>query len=127
MPLYTFKHPDEEKYEDVFFGMNDDKKYIDSNGVEWKRVWYSPQLSTEASIDPWSNNDFVNKTKDKTGNLGEMMDLSQELSNKRAKENGGIDPVKEKYYKNYSKQRGGAVHPDKQQKTFENKHVRIDI
>ncbi|MBT7437989.1 MAG: hypothetical protein HN786_05135 [Cellvibrionales bacterium] len=107
--------------------MNDEKKYVDDDGVEWKRVWSLPQLSTEASIDPWDNADFVNKTANTKGTLGDMMDRSQELSQKRADQNGGVDPVKEKYYENYSKQRGGAVHQDKDTKTFENKHIKIDL
>jgi len=127
MPIYIFKHPNKEKYVEVFFGMNDKKFYVDEDGVEWKRSWVSPQLSTEASIDPWSRDDFVNKTSNTKGTLGDMMDRSTELSHKRAEQNGGVDPVKEKYYKDYSKKRGGAVHPHKEKKTFENKHIRVDI
>ena len=61
------------------------------------------QLNTEASIDPWNNADFVNKTAGKQGTYGDLMDRSAELSAQRASQNGGVDPVKEKYYKNYSK------------------------
>lgn len=127
MPMYIFQNPETKEYTELFFSMNDEKKYTDDNGLEWKRVWSIPQLSTEASIDPWDNADFVNKTSNTKGTLGDMMDRSQELSQKRAEQNGGVDPVKEKYYKNYSKERGGAVHPDKETKTFENKHIKVDL
>ena len=107
MPLYVFQHPEDENLvKDVFFNMNDEKKYTDEEGVEWKRVFLSSQLSCEASIDPWSNADFVNKTANKKGSYGDLMDQSAELSAQRAKENGGIDPVKQKYYKDYSDKRG---------------------
>ena len=107
MPLYVFQHPEDENLvKDVFFNMNDEKKYTDEEGVEWKRVFLSSQLSCEASIDPWSNADFVNKTANKKGSYGDLMDQSAELSAQRAKENGGIDPVKQKYYKDYSDKEG---------------------
>lgn len=127
MPMYIFQHPETEEYREEFFSMNDEKKYTDDNGVEWNRVWSAPQLCTEAPIDPWSNADFVNKTANTKGTLGDMMDRSKELSDKRANENGGVDPVKEKYYKDYSAKRGGAVHSDKDKKTFENKHIKIEL
>ena len=59
MPMYTFEHPESGELKDVFFGMNDEKTHVDEDGVEWKRVLHSPQLNTTASIDPWSNDDFV--------------------------------------------------------------------
>ena len=96
-------------------------------GVEWKRLYSSPQLNTEATIDPWNNSDFVNKTQNTKGNIGDLLDRSAELSNKRASENGGVDPLKQKYYKNYSKERNGAKHPDQIKKTYESKNVRIDF
>ena len=126
MPMYTFEHPESGETKDVFFGMNDDKIHIDEDGVEWKRVLHSPQLNTTSSIDPWSNSDFVNKTANTKGTLGDLMDRSSELSAQRAQENGGVDPIKEKYYKKYSEERRGAVHPDKK-KSYESKNVKIDF
>ena len=107
--------------------MNDDKKFVDEEGTEWRRVFLGSQLSCEASIDPWDNADFVNKTANKKGSYGDLLDKSAELSAKRAEQNGGIDPVKQKYYKNYSDQRNGAVHPDLKPKTFENKNLKIEL
>ena len=128
MPLYVFHHPDDESQtKDIFFNMNDEKIYIDKDGTEWKRVFLGSQLSCNADIDPWSNSDFVNKTAGKKGTVGDIMDKSAELSAQRAKESGGIDPVKQEHYKNYAKKRQGAVHNDLKPKTFENKHVKIDL
>lgn len=126
MPLYPFAHPDTGEIKDIFFHMDDDKIYIDKKNVQWNREFHSPQLNTQGSIDPWSNKDFVGKTR-KEGTIGDLLDRSSELSNQRASESGGVDPVKEKYYKKYSKNRNGAIHPDKVPKTFEDKNVKIEL
>lgn len=125
--MYIFQHPKTEEYTEVFFGMNDEKKYTDDDGTEWKRVYTTSQLSVDAKVDPWDNADFVNKTGNKKGTVGDMLNLSSELSEKRAKESGGVDPLKKKYYDNYSKQRGGAKHMDQMKKTYEDKNIKIDF
>ena len=104
MTNYTFKHPDREEYEEIFFHMKDEPKSFSKDGVDWQRVFDLPQLSTVGSIDPWNSNDFVNKTAEKKGNFGDLIDTSAELSAKRAEERGGIDPLKQKYYDNYAKE-----------------------
>ena len=126
MPLYPFKNPKTGEIKDIFFHMNDDKKYVDEEGDEWVREYHSPQLNTQGSIDPWSNADFVNKT-NKQGTIGDLLDRSADLSRQRADQNGGVDPVKEKYYKNYSKTRKGSKHPDQMPKTFEDKNIKIEL
>ena len=56
------------------------------------------------------------------------MDLSAELSAKRADIEGGKDAVKEKFYDNYSKERNGAEHPNRiKEKGYESKNVKIDF
>ena len=127
MPLYTFSNPNTGETVDVFFNMNDEKKYIDNNGLEWKREFHSPELNSTGKTDPWNSKQFVEKTGRGKGKMGDMMDMSADLSRERASQNGGIDPLKENYYKRYSKERNGAIHPDKNPKTFENKHVKIDL
>lgn len=107
--------------------MDDEKKYIDEQGLEWDRELSSPQLNTQGSIDPWNNNDFVNKTAGMKGTVGDLLDKSSELSNQRAQENGGVDPLRKKYYENYSKDRNGAKHLDQVKKTYENKNVKIEF
>ena len=69
----------------------------------------------------------MNTTGGQKGTLGDMMDRSAEMSQKRADECGGVDPVKESYYKDYAKKRKGTPHPDKlKKKSFENKNFRVD-
>ena len=128
MPIYLFQNPQTEETIELFFGMNDEKKYVDEDGTEWNRLYYSPQLSTEASIDPWSNSDFVNKTANMKGTVGDMMDKSAELSSIRAEKNGGVDPVKEKYFNKYAESRRGQRHPsEKKGSTYESKNVKIEF
>tara|TARA_B100001094_G_C17955311_1_gene682675 strand:+ start:87 stop:413 length:327 start_codon:yes stop_codon:yes gene_type:complete len=102
------------------------KEFTDEGGTKWNREWAPPQVNGQGSIDPWSNADFVNKTAGK-GTMGDLLDRSKELSDKRAQEAGGKDPVKEKYYKQYAKDRKGAPHPDKMKRSFENKNIKIEL
>lgn len=127
MPMYIFENPETKEEIEVFFHMNDEKKYVDDNGLEWKRVFISSQLNTEASIDPWDNNSFVNSTAKMKGTVGDMLDKSAELSSMRAEKNGGVDPLKKKYFENYSKERNGTKHHMDKTKTYESKNVKIDF
>ena len=125
MPIYIYKHPSKEQYIEVFQSMNDEHIY-ENNGIKWERQFTSPEISSQKIVDPWDSNAFVNQTGNSKGTIGDMMDRSQELSDMRAKENGGIDPIKEKKQKEYSKTRGGLKDPTSSTtKTFENKHVKV--
>ena len=126
MPIYTYKHPDQEKYTEEVQGMNDKHVYFDSEGLEWKRVFTVPNASIDSQIDPHSSKDFVNKTANKKGSMGDIMDYSKDLSYQRAEKNGGIDPIKENYYKDYSSKRNGAKHMD-QMKDAVKKNSQINV
>jgi predicted nucleic acid-binding Zn ribbon protein len=129
MPNYIFQHPDTGEYEEVFFHMNDEpKEYRDEEGVEWTRIFGSPQISTAGSFDPWNKQDFVEKTKNMKGTYGDLLDKSSELSERRAERNGGIDPVKQKAYDQYAKARGGQKHPQEiREKSIDSKNVKIEF
>lgn len=109
MPLYTYEHPESEETIEVLQGMNDVHVYIDSSGIEWKRVFHSPNASIDANIDPFSQKAFTEKTGANKGTYGEMVDRSKEMSNKR-KDKLGYDPVQKKWFKDYSKKRNGVKH-----------------
>ena len=127
MPIYVFEHPETGETIEVIQGMNEDHEYIDEDGTEWVRVWFTSELNTSGQLNPWSSDDFVNKTRNDSGNMGDLLDRSAELSEQRAKEHGGVDPVKEKFYKDYAKKRGGAKHPHaKKKKGWENKNWKVD-
>ena len=102
MPYYLFSHPKTKKVCEIFFHMNDEKVYIDDQGIKWNREFVVPQASIDTNIDPYSKRAFMDKT-NKAGTFGEMMDLSKELSEKR----GGAknDPVKKGYTKDWKKKR----------------------
>lgn len=125
MPLYIFKHPEKEEYKEVLFSMDEEKLY-EKDGKTWERVFSSPQLNTSSSIDPWDNSSFVNTTSNTKGNMGDLIDRSKEMSLKRAEQNNGIDPVKQKYFENYSKKRAGQLHPDQKKKSYESKNIKVD-
>lgn len=127
MPIYIYENPETNETIEVFQSMSEKHIYIDKEGLEWKRVFIPSQLKTEASIDPWSSNDFVEKTKNSKGSYGDMLDRSAELSQKRADKNGGVDPIKKKYFNDYSKKRGGAKHSADRPKSIETKNVKIDF
>ena len=127
MPLYTFSNPKTGETIDLFFSMNDKKEYVDDDGLKWNREYHSPELNATGRTDAWNSKQFVEKTGRESGTVGDLLDRSSELSQERASQNGGVDPLKEKYYQRYTKERNGAIHPDKNPKTFENKHVKIDL
>jgi|TARA_R110002012_G_scaffold134553_1_gene287979 hypothetical protein len=127
MPIYIYKHPEKEEYIEVLQGMNDEHVY-QQDGLAWERVFLAPNASIDSDVDPFSGRQFVDATAAKKGTMGDMMDYSKELSEKRAAVNGGIDPVKQKYYKKYSDKRNGAKHPQElKEKSRKNKNVKIEF
>ena len=94
MPYYQFVHPNGTATIDVFFHMNDDKFFIDKDGVKWDRVFTPTSFAFDTKIDPHDPKAFVKKT-EKGGTFGSIMDLSQELSEKRGGDKG--DELKLKY------------------------------
>lgn len=127
MPLYTYFRESTEEFIDIIQGMNDVHLYSGECGMQddWRRVFYSPQMSMDTQIDPFSEKQFNDRTRDKKGTMGHLLDYSTEMSQKRAEQAGGIDPIKQKYFEDYSKQRKGAKHQLEKQ-SFENKAFKID-
>lgn len=127
MPIYTYFRDSTEEFIDIVQGMNDVHTYFGQNGDEddWRRVFYSPQMAMDTQIDPFSSKQFSDRTRDKKGTVGHMLDYSAEMSDKRASQAGGVDPVKQKYFENYSKTRRGAKHQLEKQ-SFEGKSFKVD-
>ena len=126
MPIYVYRHPKTKEHREVFQGMNDEHIYSE-DGVEWDRVFSVPYASIDSSIDPFNSQHYIDATHNKKGTIGDMMDLSAELSAKRAEKSGGLDPVKEKFYDNYKKERKGTEHPNRvKEKGYDSKNIKID-
>lgn len=126
MPVYIFKHPEKEQYTEVIQSMNDEHVYFDEDGVEWKREWTNPQLNCESNIDPFNNVSFIEKTSKMKGTYGDLQDYSKELSEQRKSMNNGVDPVQQKFFKDYSNKRKGAKHVNElKQRTWENKNWKV--
>ena len=113
MPLYTYENPKNGKTIEVLQTMSESHAYTDSDGLVWKRVFQVPNAAIDSQIDHNSST------------YGDLLDKSRELSDKRAQERGGADPLKEKVFKDYSAKRKGAKHPE-QMKKFENSKVTVD-
>ncbi|NJO59116.1 MAG: hypothetical protein HC836_12510 [Richelia sp. RM2_1_2] len=115
MPLYIYQHPDTKEIREVLQSIHEEHIFVDENEIKWDRIFTVPNASIDSRLNPWQPNDFINKTSRNGDNIGALWDRSRELSEKRASENGGIDPVKEKYFKDYAKERNGKEHPLKKQ------------
>lgn len=106
MPLYLYRHPETNETIEVVQGMNDEHTFFDEEGIEWKRVWTKPNASIDSSVNPFSENDFLKKTSHYNRvTQGDLMDMSAELSQKRESKEG-VDPVKQKFFKDYEKKVG---------------------
>ena len=130
MPIYLYQNKETKEIREVLQGMNDIHQYYgdkDKPEMSWDRIFTVPTASIDSKLDPFDANQYVRATGNKKGTYGDLLNQSKELSEKRAQITGGADPIKEKYYQQYSKDRRGAKHPDKVKKTFENKHVKVDL
>ena len=112
MPIYLFKNPKSNKIVQVYQEMNAEHSFSE-NGIKYERVFTVPNAQIDANFDLNSSEKFVEKTGKMKGTLGEIWDYSQELSNKRAEKNGGIDPVRQKAEEKYSKKRRGMKYKNK--------------
>lgn len=126
MPLYLYQNPETEEVIEVLQGMKDKHEYFDEEGKEWKRVFTVPTASIDTKIDPFSARDFVNKTGTKKGTVGDMMDLSADLSRAREEKIGTDDPVKKKVFQDYEKKVGKKHLLDKK-KVIETPKVKIEL
>jgi predicted nucleic acid-binding Zn ribbon protein len=126
MPIYIFKNPDTEEYKEIVQTMNEEHIYIDEFGLQWKRVYTIPHATINTKEDAWNHNQFVEKTGKMKGTVGDVLDYSAELSEKRAEANGGEDPIKRKAFNDYEK-KVGKKHISDKQKTIETSRIKVDL
>jgi len=128
--IYLFYNTETDEYREVQMSMKEYAPYRGESNNEdtWERVYETPQISmrnsTASKADPYNQNEFVDRTGKMKGSVGDMLDYSKELSEKRAEKNGGVDPVKQKYFRNYEKKTGKKHLRDK--KSYESKNVKVD-
>ena len=119
MPVFIFQHPNTEEILEVVQKISEPHKYVDNEGVEWNRVFTVPHASVPflGTIDPNCEKDFTYKTGKTSGTVGDLWDMSKELSDKRKSQNdNNVDPIKKENFKNYSKKRKGIKHPQDKSK-----------
>jgi hypothetical protein len=109
--IYTYQHPETGEIIDVSQNANDPHVYFDSDGLKWNRVFNIPYTSSNTKADPFSQSQFVNQFENKKVKIGDISDCSAEMSAKR-EQKLGMDPVKIKFFDEYSKKRRGINHPD---------------
>jgi hypothetical protein len=111
MPQYLYQNPKTQKVIALTQSVNDTHEYYDEDGIKWDRIFTPPELNTQGSLDMnCTPQQFSDYTKNKKGTIGDLWDRSAELSSKREKVYGK-DPVKNKYFKDWSKKRKGKKHP----------------
>jgi len=108
MPIYLFQNPKNDEIKEVVQKMSDKHVYSE-NGINWKRIFTIPQTSIDTEIDAFSEDSFKKKTSNKKETFGDLMDRSKELSEKR-QSIAGTDPVRNKFFEDYSKTRKGKKH-----------------
>ena len=75
-------------------------------------------MSTDTKLDPFSESSFRASTVGKNDTYGQLFERSAEASEMRAQQAGGIDPVKQKSYDDYSKMTNGKTHPNQMKENF---------
>ena len=121
MALYLYENKKTGEIVEVVQGMNDTHEYYGEDGLEkglWRRVYVNPALSFDTKMDAFDSKSFVSSTINKNDTYGDLQNRAAEASEIRAGKNGGIDPVKEKYYKDYNKKTNGKLHPQEQKEKF---------
>ena len=112
MPEYLFENPETGEIISVIQGIDEEHTYSEEK-KEFDRVFTVPNASIDSSVDPFSSQQFTEKTKNMKGSMGDMWDYSKELSEKRKEATGTGDPIRKKAEKNYSKKRKGMEYKEK--------------
>jgi len=81
------------------------------NGQIFKREWGAPHLAISTARGDCTADDFRRVTQGKNLTVGDMYDVSREMSEARAATNGGVDPVKQAGYERFERE-NGYEHPD---------------
>lgn len=127
MGVYIYHHEGKGETVEVFQKMTDVHVYSGVSGNEegWRRIYTVPQAIVDSNFDPNNREEFMRRGA-KYSTLGDLMDKSRELSEKRA-EKEGEDPKRRKFFDEYSKTRNGAKHPLDRPKKLDSKYATVDL
>jgi len=129
VPEYLYKNTKTEEIRSIIQTMKEEHIYRGDDDKEpgWVRVFAVPQMTFDSlsKIDPFSRNEFDKYTGSKAGTYNDVMEASAELSEKREKI-AGKDPIKEKYFNDYSK-KTGKTHPKARPTKFEKGGITVDV
>lgn len=109
MSIYIYQNEETGEVKEIVQRMDEPHTYSEE-GVEWKRVFTVPNAQISAAVDPFNPQQFVEKTGNSKGSLGDVFDRAKELSDQR-KAKIGYDPVQNKYFDSWSEKRAGKRHP----------------
>ena len=84
MPFYLYQHPKTEQIIEVMQSCKDKHEFIDSEGVQWNRVWTVPNASVDNCNDG-TEEGFVRYTQDKAGTVGDLWDATRNLAKKKTR------------------------------------------
>ena len=93
MPIYIFQHPKTKEVKEIVQRMSESHVFTDEAGVRWKRIFVNPQVAFNTQISATDSKSFVEKTRGKNYSLGQLWDMSAELSSKR-EGTSGVDEVR---------------------------------
>jgi hypothetical protein len=106
MPIYIFKNKTTGETKEICLSMKGKISFPDTEGNpnDWERVYTIPNMGIDTKINPYSSSDFVEKTRNTKGTIGDLFNASKELSEARG--GASSDPVLKKYFSDYQKEKG---------------------
>jgi hypothetical protein len=131
MPLYLYLDERDDSVYELIQGMNEKHEAFAPDGQKLTRIWTKPQaaVSSISNINPFDAKQFTKVTGEKRGTVGDLMDLSKELSVKR-EEKLGEDPVAVAANEQYKKLHRGKDSPQFKKKKLKEKmknHKLFDV
>ncbi len=115
MPIHDFIHEESSETLTVYVAASApaaEHQQQTRDGKVYKRIYSVPLMATNMGTrhGDATEADFRRATTDKKGlKMGDMQEISAEMSAKRAQRNG-LDPVQEAYYERYAQENGGEKH-----------------
>lgn len=124
-PIYLFENESTGEVKEVLQSMNEPRVYFE-DGVQWRHVFTVPNAASNSQIDPFSSNQFIEKTGKQKGKMRDLYEQSQEMSERRKQITGGIDPVQRAYFDDYQK-KVGKKHLSDRPMIIETKDIKVDF